>query len=191
MNSSPTPNLSPKGRGVNSRTALKAILLFSIAVLAGYFLTVFITPRYILLKIKLNSGSKMNVPVYSDVMTDKDRHVVMPNPDFLYVACGYNLWGGPIRVTGKMPDSTYSSVALYSDNTMNYYIKNDKQTADKKYSFILTRNEKDKARFMNEEVIVSPSGLGTILTRTLIDKPENIEKLKEVQQSFKVGEIND
>lgn len=170
---------------------VKSILIFLFAVMAGYFATVWATPHYILLKIKFNSGSKMNVPAYSDVMTDKDRHVVMPNPDFLYVACGYNLWSGPIRVTGNMPDSTYSSVALYSDNTLNYYIKNDKQTADKKYSFILTRNEKDKASYPNEEVIISPSGLGTILTRTLIDKPENIEKLKEVQRSFKVEEIND
>ena len=159
------------------------------AAVAGYFLTIYITPRYILLKIKFNSGSKMNMPVYSDVMTDKDRHVVMPNPDFLYVASGYNLWSGPIRITGKMPDSTYSSVAFYADNTLNYFIRNDRQTPDKEYSFILTRNEEDKTKYPNEEVIVSPSEFGTILTRILIDKPENIEKLKEVQRRFKVEEL--
>lgn len=169
---------------------IKSILIVVIAVVTGYFLTIYITPRYILLKIKFNSGSKMNVPVYSDVMTDKDRHVVMPNPDFLYVASGYNLWKGPIRISGKMPDSTYSSVAFYSDNTLNYHIRNDRQTPDKKYSLILTRNEEDKAKYPNEEVIVSPSEFGTILTRILIDKPENIERLKEVQQSFKVEELN-
>ncbi|MGE0637276.1 MAG: DUF1254 domain-containing protein [Bacteroidia bacterium] len=170
-------------------TALKSILIVILAAVAGYFLTVFITPRYILLKIKFNSGSKMNVPVYSDVMTDKDRHVVMPNPDFLYVASGYNLWGGPIRISGKMSDSSYSSVSLYADNTLNYFIRNDRQTPDKEYSFILTRNEEDKAKYPNEEVIVSPSEFGTILTRILIDKPENIEKLKEAQRSFKVEEL--
>ncbi|MCG3166995.1 MAG: hypothetical protein POELPBGB_02778 [Bacteroidia bacterium] len=190
MSNSPTPNLSPKGRGDSSRTALKAILLFLIAVLAGYFLTIFITPRYILLKIKFNSGSKMNVPVYSDIISDKDRHVVMPNPDFLYVASGYNLLNGPIRISGKMSDSTYSSVSFYADNTLNYYIRNDRQTPNKKYSFILTRDEEDKAKYPNEEVIVSPSWLGTILTRTLIDRPENIEQLKEIQRSFKVEELN-
>lgn len=168
---------------------IKSILIIIIAAIAGYFLTIFITPRYILLKIKFNSGSKMNVPGYADVMTEKHRHVVMPNPDFLYVASGYNLWNGPIRVTGKMPDSTYSSVAFYADNTLNYYIRNDRQTPDKKYNFILTRNEEDKAKYPNEEVIVSPSELGTIITRTLIDKPENIEQLKEVQHSFKVEEF--
>ncbi len=171
-------------------TTIKSILIVVLAAVAGYFLTIFITPRYILLKIKFNSGSKLNVPVYSDVMTEKDRHVVMPNPDFLYVACGYNLWNGPIRVSGKMPDSTYSSVAFYSENTLNYYIKNDRQTSEKRYSFILTRNEEDKAKYPNEEVVVSPSWLGTILTRTLIDKPENIEQLKELQRSFKVEELN-
>jgi hypothetical protein len=88
-----------------------------------------------------------------------------------------------------MPDSTYSSVAFYSDNTLNYYIKNDKQSPDKKYSFILTKNEEDKANYPNEEVIISPSFMGTILTRTLIDKPENIEQLKEIQRSFKVEEL--
>ena len=170
-------------------STLKSILIVVLAAVAGYFLTIFITPRYILLKIKFNSGSKMNVPVYSDLMTDTHRHVVMPNPDFLYVACGYNLWKGPIRITGKMPDNTYSSVAFYSENTLNYYIKNDRQTPEKKYSFILTRDEEDKAKYPNEEVVVSPSWLGTILTRTLIAKPENIEQLKEVQRSFKVEEL--
>jgi uncharacterized membrane protein len=169
---------------------IKSIFIVIFAAVAGYFLTVNITPRYILLKIKFNSGSKMNVPVYSNVMTDKDRHVVMPNPDFLYAASGYNLWSGAIRISGKMSESSYSSVALYSDNTLNYFIRNDKQTHDKKYSFILTRNEDDKAKYPDDEVIVSPSGMGTILTRTLIDKPENIEEIKEVQRSFKVEEIN-
>lgn len=170
-------------------TTVKSILIVVFAAVAGYFLTLYITPRYILLKIKFNSGSKMNVPVYSEVITEKDRHVVMPNPDFLYVASGYNLLNGPIRVSGKMSDSTYSSVAFYSDNTLNYYIKNDKQTPDKKYSFILTKNKEDKANYPNEEVIVSPSFMGTILTRTLIDKPENITQLKEIQRSFKVEEL--
>jgi uncharacterized membrane protein len=170
-------------------TTIKSILIVIVAAVAGYFLTIFITPRYILLKIKFNSGSKMNVPVYSDMMTEKDRHVVMPNPDFLYVASGYNLLNGPIRISGKMPDSSYSSVSLYADNTLNYFIRNDRQTPDKKYSFILTRNEEDKTKYPNEEVVVSPSEFGTILTRILIDKPENIERLKEVQQSFKVEEL--
>lgn len=170
-------------------TTVKSILIVVFAAVAGYFLTLYITPRYILLKIKFNSGSKMNVPVFSDVITEKDRHVVMPNPDFLYVASGYNLLNGPIRISGNMPDSNYSSVAFYSDNTLNYYIKNDRQTPDKKYSFILTKNEKDKANYPNEEVIISPSWFGTVLTRTLIDKPENIEQLKEVQRSFKVEEL--
>lgn len=167
-------------------TTVKSILIVVLAAVAGYFLTVFITPRYILLKIKFNSGSKMNVPVYSELMTETHRHVVMPNPDFLYVASGYNLLNGPIRISGKMSDNTYSSVAFYSDNTLNYYIRNDKQTPDKKYSFILTRDEMNKTNYPNDEVIVSPSWLGTILTRTLIDKPENIEQLQEVQRSFKV-----
>lgn len=170
-------------------TTAKSILIIVLAAIVGYYLTIYITPRYILLKIKFNSDSKMNVPVYSDVMSDKDRHVVMPNPDFLYVASGYNLWNGPIRISGKISDSTYSSVAFYSDNTLNYFIKNDKQTPNKKYSFILTKNEEDKTKFPNEEVIVSPSWLGTILTRTLIDKPENVEHLKQVQRSFKVEEL--
>lgn len=171
-------------------TIVKSILILVLSTLAGYYLTIYLTPRYILLKIKFNSGSKMNVPVYSDVITDTDRHIVMPNPDFLYVASGYNLWKGPIRISGEMPDSTYSSVALYSDNTMNYYILNDRQTPEKRFNFILTRNKEDKTKYSNEEVIVSPSAMGTILTRILIDKPENIDQLKEVQQSVKIEELN-
>ncbi len=169
---------------------VKSLLILILSALVGYYLIIYLTPRYILLKIKFNSGSKMNVPVYSDVITDTDRHIVMPNPDFLYVASGYNLWKGPILISGEMPDSTYSSVALYSDNTMNYYIRNDRQTPEKKFNFILTRNKEDKTKYSNEEVIVSPSAMGTILTRILINKPENIDQLKEVQRSVKIEELN-
>lgn len=168
---------------------MKYFLIILLAAVFGYFATIFLTPYSILLFIKFNSGSKMNVPVFTEEMTDKDRHVVMPNPDFLYTACGYNLWGSAIRVSGKLPENTYGSIALYADNTLNYYIKNDRQAPDKSFDFILTRNKKDIEKYPGKEVIVSPSGMGTILTRILIDKPENIEELKKVQRSIKVEKL--
>jgi len=95
------------------RRTTSGILIFSLTAWAAYQTTVFLTPYVVLLKVKLHSRSEFNQPVYADRITDKDRHVVLPNPDFLYVAAGYSLRQAPIRITGRMPQGTYSSVALY------------------------------------------------------------------------------
>lgn len=170
-------------------TVLKRSFLFSIVAVAAYFLTIFLTPYVILLVVKAGARSELNVPVYTDVITEKDRHVVLPNPDFLYVASGYNLLNGPVRISGRMPDSSYYSFSLYTANTKNYYIKNDRDTPEKEYAVILTHNKEDIKKYPQNEVIVSPTYIGAMLVRVLIDKTENIEQLKEVQRSFKVEEL--
>ena len=162
-------------------------LIFGAAAFAAYYLTVLATPYAVLAFVKTGAKSKLNQPVYSDIITDKDRHVVLPNPDFLYVACGYNLWEGPLRITGKMPDNSYASVALYASNTKNYYILNDRQVPQKEFDVLLVK-EKDRSKFQTSEneVVASPTNLGVILMRILINDTSNIDYLSNIRDSFKV-----
>ena len=169
------------------RKTVFGILIFLVASVAAYHATIFVTPYVILLKVKLGSHSQFNQPVYANVITAKDRQVVLPNPDFLYVVSGYNIRKAPIMITGMMPEGTYSSIAFYSSNTLNYYIRNDRQTPDRKINILLVKkgDEKEYAG-TGMEVVPSPSSLGTMMVRILIDDTSRMEELKTTQRSFKM-----
>jgi len=169
---------------------VKGVIYFLVAAVASYFLVVFVTPTFILAVVKAKTKSEFNVPVYTKVITDKNRDIVLPNPDFLYVVCGYNVWEGPLKITGTMTDSSYYSLSLYSGNTKNYYIKNNQSATEKEFEIILT-NKDGGATINNEglECITSPSYFGFIIVRILIDNTHNLQKLQEIQSSFKVEEL--
>jgi uncharacterized membrane protein len=167
--------------------SLKYTCLLIASGLLSYWLTVSLTPYVILLAVKTGSKSTLNQPVYAGIITEKDRHVVMPNPDFLYVACGYDLRKSPVRITGVMPDSSYCSVALYAANTLNFYIRNDRQTADRNVDFLLVKKgEEDKYDNTENTIVSSPTSAGVMLVRILIEDTAKINYLKEIQHTFKV-----
>lgn len=169
---------------------LSGLLIFAVAGWLAYHTVVFLTPYAVLLKLKLASHSQFNQPVYADVITDKDRHVVLPNPDFLYVVSGYNIRKAPVRITGRLPEGTYSSIAFYSSNTRNFYVQNDRQTTDKEISILLVK-EGDEKKFAGKggEVVAAPSALGTVMVRMLIDDTGRIGYLKEVQRTFRIHPV--
>ncbi len=153
-----------------------------------YYTTVFITPYAILLGIKLKTKTEFNKPVFTNVVDETERRVVMPNPDFIYVVMGYDVSQHPVRLTGLMPDSTYASVAMYASNTENYFVLNDRQLPQKKFDIILTKeiNSVDvlQAKYPDSEIVLAKSIRGTVMMRILITGNEQIDYLKSIQQSF-------
>lgn len=169
---------------------LKRIILFLVIAIASYGFTIYATPYVILLVVKIGAKSTLNEPVYADIMTDKDRFVTMPNPDFLYVACGYSVLKTPVRITGNMPEDSYCSLALYSANTLNFFIRNDKQAKDKKVDVLLVRKgEGSKYTDSYEEVVEAPFPFGVMLVRILIENPDDLSYIREIQKSFVVTPI--
>jgi uncharacterized membrane protein len=166
------------------------ISVFVFIAWGSYYLTILATPYSVLTFLKLKNKSEFNQPVYADIITDKDRQVVLPNPDFLYIVSGYNLRKGPIKISGRMPDSSYYSVAFYEMNTQNFYIKNDRETPSKNYELILATPEQRKSlKETNLEIIEAPTYAGAILVRILVTDNSQIPYLKEIQHSFKIEEI--
>jgi uncharacterized membrane protein len=165
------------------------ILIWLIAAGFAYYATVFVTPYAILLGIKMKTKSEYNQPVYSRAIDETERRVVMPNPDFIYVAMGYDVRKHPVRITGMMPDSTYASVAMYASNTENYFVVNDRQLPQKKFDIILTEDENVtdalRSKYPDAEIVFAKSNLGTVMMRILITDNERIPYLKTIQQSFK------
>lgn len=153
----------------------------------GYYFVLFATPRGVLLMLKSRSKGELNQPVYNDVITEKDRLVALPNPDFLYVAMGYDVRKHDLEISGRFPDSSYCSIAFYDTDTRNYFIKNDKEGDD--YKILLTNNGTHSYDTEYQPVYAN-SSRGFILVRILITDPSQVEYMKEIQHSFKAVEVN-
>ncbi len=103
------------------------------------------------------------------------RAVVKPNPDFSYGCAFYNLNDGPLDITGTIPDSTYWSIAFYSPNTINYFVKNDTEFDSKNFKLILGNGT------CSETTIKSPTNKGFILIRYL-SKNKSIKELEQAKK---------
>lgn len=151
---------------------------------AAYHLTLWATPRAVLVALKFKAKSELNTPFHNDVVSDLDRMVALPNPDFLYVAMGYDVRKSDLMLSGQMPDSTYFSIALYDTDTRNFFTVNDRQCPEREYRYRLSANGADGEDGI--PVIGAPTSVGFLLIRILITDPSRVDYLKEIQRSFKV-----
>lgn len=110
------------------------------------------------------------------------RAVVKPNPDFSYGVAFYNLEEGPLRISGTIPDSTYWSIAFYSPNTINYFVKNDQEFDSNELKIILDHND------CKEATLQSPTQKGLILIRYLCknQSPEELEMASKHLNSLQI-----
>ncbi len=56
--------------------------------------------------------------------TAEDREIVMPNPGFAFAGGAFDLAGGPVVFTCRVPD-TYWSLSLFAGNPHNFFAVND------------------------------------------------------------------
>lgn len=160
--------------------------ILSLLSVACYFITIYTLPNVIYSVVQSKSqkqGRIENQLYYTDLLDDKSRTVVMPNPDFLYVATFYNLADGDIQLTGTMPDSSYWSLAFYESNTVNYYIKNDMEFGTSNLNITLTK-DKSKPK-PGDETIESPADKGFMLIRILVTDASRVKDFKALQESVK------
>ena len=170
---------------------LKYFSIFAILTFAFYHLTIQFLPNgiYGILKYRaLNDrGYATNELVYNPLPTSESRAVVMPNPDFLYISCFYDLSEGPLHLTGIMPDFSYWSVAFYQPNTVNWYIKNDLEYGTNDLSLILSKDE-NLNNPTNTEIAVAPEDEGFLLIRILVsnDSAHILKKYVHWQKSVRL-----
>ena len=171
-------------------------LLFAIIFgVVGYQMTIRYLPNFIYNKVHkraLKKNPSDNTLSYHDLPTDTLRSVVMPNPDFLYVSCFYDVSENPLHFTGTLPESTYWSVAFYQPNTINWYVKNDIEYASNQLNLVLTKeNQKYTPDFAGSETAVSPTDKGFMLIRIVVtdDSPETLKKYKDWQKSIQIEKV--
>lgn len=173
-----------------TRKVLIYLGLIIILSVGFYHLSVRVLPNIIFSIVQSKSLSKglvVNEVYYPALSNETSRTVVMPNPDFLYVACFYDVSASDYSITGKMPDSTYWSVAFYEPNTVNFYVKNDQQYTSDSLNLILTRKELQTDS--NTEVVQTETPQGFMLIRILMTKKEELARFEQFQKSVRFEEI--
>ena len=135
-------------------------------------------------KIEKNQGIRDNEIKHFDIPNYKSRDVVMPNPDFLYSVSFYDLSSGDLKLKGNMPDSTYWSVSFYKPNTINWYVKNDKEFNSNMLELNLTINNTK-----GENIIHSPVKKGLMIIRILVENKDqnSIDYYKSLQKSITIN----
>jgi len=152
-------------------------LSFILLCIGFYHATIYAIPYYVYGKFHKTMVTQRGLDVneFSFIMApdESSRLVVKPNPDFAYASAFFDLSGGPVKLVGSMPDSTYWSVALYKPNTINFYIKNDMQYKSNALDLTLGHQDSDL-----KVDISSPVIKGFILIRLLIkDRNQTVQDL--------------
>lgn len=147
--------------------------LLTTAVLA-HLLTVWAVPRLImqvLMKGPMAQQLNMhNQAAFPPPVNAQSRSVVMPSPDLLYSVCVFDLADGPVRVRAAPHLPGYWSIALYSANSDNFFVRNDRQAQGVPIDLWLVPagGAKGTAPIPHgAQVVVSPSATGFLLMRVL------------------------
>ena len=157
-----------------------------------YYLTIWVTPYYVQSKIASQRITDVNTLRFAERPSpEKNRVVPLPNPDFLYSSINYDIKDSILKITGKVPDSTYWSIATYQANTTNFFVANDDQV-DGNFEYYLA-NEGSKSPLLKdvpkEKIIYSPTKTGLVLFRYLISKAYSFNTLVDLQHSVKVEKL--
>lgn len=113
------------------------------------------------------------------------RSVVRPNPDMLYAACPFDLAAGPLRLTAKVPHSTYWSVAAFDADSNNFFVRDDRQLAGDAIEIVAIRRGMalpPLGATPDRVVLFAPSERGLLLIRVLINDATQVAALEAMQR---------
>ena len=178
----------------------------AVAVLA-HLLTVWALPRLIMREAMTRIGketalqARAQAPergapsaatgVYLPPPTDHtQRRIVMPSPDLLYATCALDLGAGPQRITAQVEHPRYWSVALYGANSDNFFVVNDRKTAEpERLDLWVVAPGTDRAALAvpaGSTVVEAPSAKSLLLMRLLVsDDPADLESAQRARTSLR------
>ncbi len=111
----------------------------------------------------------------------QDRHIPrLASPDLAYSAAGFDLSGGPLRITAPVADQ-YTSVSLYAANTDNFYVVNDRQVEGGRFDLVLIGPKSPEPSVRGIPVVRAPSNSGVILLRFLVLNSDQLERIESLR----------
>jgi uncharacterized membrane protein len=169
-------------KGGNFITRL--LLFFAITFVVQYLFIAFI-PNIVFAIAKKRSEKPLNTVIHAPKTDAKLRRVVLPNPDFVYSACFFDISENDIVISGEFPDtSQYCSLAFYEDNVQPFYVMNNLQGFKPKYRVRLSHVGRVNG------TIKSVSKKGAVLMRILVTDSLQASMSKKIQQKFKVDVVS-
>ena len=167
--------------------------------IAVHALTVWALPRLIMDRIitlgggdaQAQSGSRASSGVYLPPPTDHtQRRIVMPSPDLLYATCALDLGAGPQRITAQVEHPRYWSVAIYGGNSDNFFVVNDRKTAEPgRLDLWVVAPGADRATLAvpaGSTVVEAPTAKNLLLMRLLVtDDPADLASAQRARSSLR------
>ncbi len=113
--------------------------------------------------------------------------VKIGNPDFIVSRAVFDLSGGPLRFTGRVPNDSYWSLAFYDEKTMNFAVINDTGLSGKNYEIIVTGSKRQPVA--GADHIQSPVTKGYVVVRILARQNRPIEYWRDIQRQARIGRL--
>jgi uncharacterized membrane protein len=155
--------------------------------IVAHFATLYFLPQTKMAFAMSNAAeqSGWNKALHPARATAQSRTIVRPSPDLLYTLCAYDLAQGPLRVSSPLPKGTYWSVALYADNTDNFFVVNDRQAGPLGLVDFLVYEAGTSPPPDDLPKIKSPSVKGVVLMRTVIHDESKLAELDALRREAK------
>ena len=126
----------------------------------------------------------------TDTANSDTRGLKRPSSDIMYSICTYDVKYKPLIITSSIPDS-YWSISFYSNNTDNFVTLNDHDIENNYLKIYLAGVNSEPKKVSNGIVVVSPTDTGYALVRMFVGNGENLQNLKDIQETLNCIEYND
>ena len=127
---------------------------------------------------------KTNAIWHGERATADSRAVVKPSPDLLYSTCAFDVSRRPLKIVTGAPRDTYWSVALYADNTDNFFVMNDTVAKGQPVTIILLGPGQSAPSDAAGTIAVSaPTAKGLVLFRTLIAEDKREAEIDQARRA--------
>jgi uncharacterized membrane protein len=126
----------------------------------------------------------------TDTANSDTRGLKRPSSDIMYSICTYDVKYKPLIITSSIPDS-YWSISFYSNNTDNFVTLNDHDIENNYLKIYLAGVNSEPKKVSNGTVVVSPTDTGYALVRMFVVNGENLQNLKDIQETLNCIEYND
>ena len=114
----------------------------------------------------------------------EERDIVRPCPDFAYSTCFLDLGAAPVHLRVPLT-APYTSVALYSSLTDNFFVRNDRDTAGAPLDVVVVAPGAPRPADLPPGAVVveAPSTRAMALVRRVVEAPGDLARIDAIRAS--------
>ena len=167
---------------------IAALILAGITILATNYIIVQKAPMRVMSAIEeriAKAAAGWNSCYHNTTYGPRASAARRANPDSIISSMAYDLANGPVRISGETWPR-YWSISFYQQNSDNFFVRNDLETSDSSFEFILALEEQDTGQFIGE-TIHSPTAKGIMLIRRFAADPSDMPGILANQEALYCG----